>query len=66
MLNSASDAFVKHAKKENKKQINSNKITFYLSKKKDNFLYFQNIEVSIILYPVLNIKRNLLFRYIRN
>jgi hypothetical protein len=46
MLNSASDAFVKHAKKENKKQINSNKITFYLSKKKKTFYTFKTLNFS--------------------
>jgi hypothetical protein len=52
-------------KQKLKNKINNNKITFYLSKKKKNFLYFQNIELFIILHPVLNIRKNLLFRYIK-
>jgi hypothetical protein len=33
MLNSASETLVKHVKKENKKRVNSNKITVYTFKK---------------------------------
>jgi hypothetical protein len=55
MLNSASETLVKHVKKENKKRVNSNKITVYTFKKLTTCILKQNFYISMLILIFDNI-----------